>query len=208
MKETPKRLAECLSFRDEVAGTHSKLGTGLPSTALELVDVEPPIGLGQEGLAVLTEKERGTVEVAEAVRGTHDTLRLFTVNESEGVCQFVNSHLGDTFVKGIEAHTSAALSLAKAIERNHRRPSPELGLAKDVGEHGNEQVHVHHAQQTLMGTAARGKPLENKGGIILPAPVVKGKIRVSPAGKDVHGEVEQGLEVSGNDSHNRISPGT
>jgi hypothetical protein len=130
------------------------------------------------------------------------------MNESEGVCQFVNSHLGDPFVEGIEADPSPALSLPKAIERNHRRPSSQLGLAKDVGEHGNEQVHIHHAHQTLMGPAALGKPLENTGGIILLAPVVQGKIRVTPAGKDVYGEVEHGLEVSGNDSHNRISPGT
>jgi len=61
MKETPKRLAEHLSLRHGVARPHLKLGTGSPSTPLELVDVEPLVGCGQEGLAVLTEKEWGFV---------------------------------------------------------------------------------------------------------------------------------------------------
>jgi len=57
-----------------------------------------------------------------------------------------------------------------------------------------------------MGTAALGEPLENKEGIILLAPAVEGIIRPGQIGKEVHREVEQGLEIGGDDSHHRIAP--
>jgi hypothetical protein len=83
-----------------------------------------------------------------------------------------------------------------------------LGLAEDVGEHGDEQVNVHHSQYTSMGVAALGEPLKNEGGIILLAPAVEGIIRAGQVGKDVYRKVEKGLEIGGNDSHNRITANT
>ena len=117
---------------------------GSLSTALELVDVEPPVGLRQEGLAVLTEKQRGPVEVSEPVRGPHDTLRLFTVNESEGVCQFVNSHLGGALIQGIRGRSSPILLPSKPVKGDYRCPTSQLGFTKDVGEDRNEEVNVHY----------------------------------------------------------------
>jgi len=208
MKETPKKLAERLYFRPGVARPHPKIGTGSPSTALQLLNLEPPVGLTQESLTVLTKKQRRAIQVPDPVRRSHDAVGLFAVNESEGVCQFVNSHLGGTLIEGIQRHLSPILSLPKAVKGDYRRPTSQLGLTEDVGEHGNEEVHVHHPQEALMGTAALGKPLENEGSIILAALLVKGKIRVSQAGKEVYREVEKGLEVGGDDSHNRIYPNT
>jgi hypothetical protein len=177
-------------------------------SALRLLNLEPPVGLSQESLTILTKKQRRTIQVPDPVRRSHDAVRLFAVNESEGVCQFVNSHLGGTLIEGIRGHQSSLLSLPKAEEGDYRRPTSQLGLTEDVGEHGNEEIHVHHPQEALMGTAALGKPLEDEGGIVLVAFLVQSKARVGQAGKEVYREVEKGLEVGGDDPHNRISPNT
>ena len=57
-----------------------------------------------------------------------------------------------------------------------------------------------------MGTAALGKPFEDEGSIILLTPAVEGIIRARQVGKEVYREVEKGLEIGSDDSHNHISP--
>jgi len=116
---------------------------GSLSIAVELGNVEPPIGLSQEGFAVFTEKQWRAIEVSEPIRGPHDTLRLFTVNESEGVCQFVNSHLGGALIQGIRGHPSPILLPSKPVKGDYRCPTSQLGFTKDVGKDRNEEVNVH-----------------------------------------------------------------
>jgi hypothetical protein len=90
---------------------------GSLSTAVEVGNVEPPIGFGEESLAVVTEEQRGPVELLEPVRGAHDTLRpLIAVNEGEGMSQFVNGHLGGAFIQDVERRLSAIFSDAKAVK--------------------------------------------------------------------------------------------
>ena len=96
---------------------------------------EVPAGAAKEGELA--------IGASEADRILHDTIRIHTVSQTEGVPEFVNRLLFQAVEDRWATGGGPALLIAmEAITRDHRALTLELGLAKHMGKDWVKEIRI------------------------------------------------------------------
>jgi len=90
---------------------------------------------------------RLNLNLIDAIRVVHHTLKIFAMNEPKGVTKLMNGFLLASLVKHPFIAGQSVKLLAKPVNRHQRTAITKLGLSEHKSQHWYKKIHIRHSEQ-------------------------------------------------------------